>query len=88
MSVLEVAVDDHVATMTLKRPEARNALNPELIIALAETWDRLAADDDVRAIVVAAAEGSTFCSGSASRRRWPLVSQSSSRTGRTAGSSR
>ena len=63
MSVLEIAVDEHVATVTLNRPEARNALNPELIIALAETWDRLAADDDVRAIVVAAAEGSTFCSG-------------------------
>ena len=63
MGVLDVTIADHVATVTLNRPEARNALNPELIIALAEAWDRLAADDEVRVIVVAAAEGTTFCRG-------------------------
>ena len=63
MSVLDITSDGHVATVTLDRPEARNALNPELIIALAEAWDRLASDDAVRVIVVAAAQGTTFCSG-------------------------
>ena len=63
MSVVLVSRDDHVATVTLNRPEARNALNPELIVALAATWDELAADDEVRAVIVVGAEGSTFCSG-------------------------
>lgn len=63
MSVLLVSRADHVATVALNRPEARNALNPELVVALAATWDELAADDDVRAVIVTGAEGSTFCSG-------------------------
>lgn len=63
MTVVETSISDHVAVVTLNRAEARNALNPELIVALAETWRGLAADDEVRAIVVTGAEGSTFCSG-------------------------
>lgn len=63
MTVLDVQTDANVAVVTLNRPEARNALNPELIVALAAAWDQLAADDDVRAIVVTGADGSTFCSG-------------------------
>ena len=63
MSVVLVSKVDHVATVVLNRPDARNALNPELIVTLAATWDELAADGDVRAVVVTGAEGSTFCSG-------------------------
>jgi enoyl-CoA hydratase len=63
MAVVEIETNDHVAVVTLNRPEARNALNPELIVALARSWEQLAADDSVRAIVVTGAEGSTFCSG-------------------------
>lgn len=63
MDVVHTDIDGHVATVTLHRPDARNALNPELIIALADTWKSLADDDQVRVIVVAAAEGSTFCAG-------------------------
>ncbi len=54
---------DHVAFVTLNRPEARNALNPELVVALAATWRELAGDDEVRAVVVTSSGGSTFCSG-------------------------
>ena len=63
MDVAQISVEDHVATLTLNRPEARNSLDPELIIALADAWQSLADDDAVRAIVVAAAPCSTFCSG-------------------------
>ena len=63
MAVVETTVADHVALVTLNRAEARNALNPELIVELAATWRRLAADDEVRAIVVTGAPGTTFCSG-------------------------
>ncbi len=63
MTVLSTTIDDHVAVVTLNRPEARNALDPELLVALVETWERLAGDDTVRAVVVTGAEGSTFCAG-------------------------
>ncbi|MGI9624780.1 MAG: enoyl-CoA hydratase/isomerase family protein [Acidimicrobiales bacterium] len=63
MPVVEIEIRDHVAVLTLNRPEARNALNPELIVALARSWEQLADDEAVRAIVITGAEGSTFCAG-------------------------
>jgi enoyl-CoA hydratase len=63
MSVLLVTRAGHVATVALNRPEARNALDPELIVALALTWHELAVDDEVRVVIVTSAGGSTFCSG-------------------------
>ena len=41
MSVLNYEVNNHVAVVTLNRPEARNSLNPELIVALAEVWEQI-----------------------------------------------
>jgi enoyl-CoA hydratase len=63
MAVLSVERLDHLAVVTLQRADARNALNPELIVTLARTWDELAADDDVWVVVLTGAPGSTFCSG-------------------------
>ena len=40
-SVLETSTDEQVATLTLNRPEARNALSPELMDALAAELERL-----------------------------------------------
>ena len=31
----------HVALITLNRPEARNALSPEMLVRLADTWTDL-----------------------------------------------
>ena len=35
MALVEFALDDHVAVITLNRPEARNAINPEVGVRLA-----------------------------------------------------
>lgn len=51
-----------VATLTLNRPAARNALSLALIDALAETLAALAADRSVKAIVITGA-GAGFCAG-------------------------
>lgn len=62
-SPLTVTVDDRgVATLTLNRPEAHNALDDRLIDALAEAADALGADPAVRAVVLTGA-GPTFCAG-------------------------
>ena len=51
-----------VATLTLARPEKRNALSGEMIAELTEAAASLGSDADVR-VVVLAAEGSSFCAG-------------------------
>jgi enoyl-CoA hydratase/carnithine racemase len=51
-----------VATITLDRPERLNALNSAMERELLEVWDRVDADDDVRAVVVTG-RGRAFCAG-------------------------
>lgn len=55
-------VEDGVATLTMNRPEARNALTGEMLAALTEAIQRLAADPAVRAVVLTGA-GGAFCAG-------------------------
>ena len=62
MSVLEVDTSDGVRTLTLNRPEARNALNSELIRALAEGLADADRDDDVAVVVLTGADPA-FCAG-------------------------
>jgi methylglutaconyl-CoA hydratase len=59
---LTVAVADKVATVTLDRPELRNAFNETTIAELALAFDQLGQDDVVRAVVLAA-NGPAFCAG-------------------------
>lgn len=54
--------DSEIATITLARPERRNALSREMIGELTRALTELGADRTVRAIVLAA-EGPVFCSG-------------------------
>ena len=46
------AIDGPVATLTLNRPKALNALSPELMAALADAIEALDADDTVRCLVI------------------------------------
>ena len=52
---LKVEVSDKVATVTLNRPEARNAINQKLIRELRTIWDDLADDHAVSAVVLTGA---------------------------------
>ena len=57
MALVEVSLDDfHVALVRLNRPEARNALSPEMREELATSLERLDADPEVRCIVIAGAD--------------------------------
>ncbi len=51
-----------VATMTLNRPEKRNAMSGQMIDELHQAADQLGADDNVRAVILRGAGGS-FCAG-------------------------
>ncbi|PVE22896.1 enoyl-CoA hydratase [Microvirga sp. KLBC 81] len=51
-----------VATLMLNRPGQYNALSEEMLQALQQSLDELAADESVRCVVIAAA-GKAFCAG-------------------------
>jgi enoyl-CoA hydratase/carnithine racemase len=53
----------HVALVTLDRPQKANSLDPEMLRDLAAAWRALAADDDVRCVVLTGAGERVFCSG-------------------------
>ena len=55
-------VDDGVATLTMNRPEARNALSAAMSADLEEAIPRLAEDSDIR-VVVLTGTGGAFCAG-------------------------
>ncbi|WP_432714849.1 enoyl-CoA hydratase/isomerase family protein [Pedobacter sp.] len=56
------AVTDRIATITLNRPEKRNALNPELVALLTEKLTMAAAAPEVK-IIILKANGNTFSAG-------------------------
>lgn len=57
-----VDVQDHVATVTLNRPEFRNAATVEVHQELEDIWLKIARDEDVRAVVLTGA-GVAFSAG-------------------------
>src|SRR3954468_17402298 len=54
--------DGHVLTVSLNRPERRNAINGDVHAALRGILELAADDPDVRAIVLRG-EGKAFCAG-------------------------
>jgi enoyl-CoA hydratase/carnithine racemase len=59
---VRVEVNDHVATVTLSRPEKHNALDPAMFEAIADVAEQLAGTQGVRVVVLHGA-GPSFCSG-------------------------
>jgi len=55
-------IKDRVATITINRPERRNALNPGVIVGLKQYLDEIGANPKVSAIILTGA-GGNFCSG-------------------------
>jgi enoyl-CoA hydratase len=79
--VLRVAREGAVATLTLDRPDAMNALSAALRDAIARAFRALEADDAIRVVVLTGA-GRAFCAG------YDLKELASGATGPTAASAR
>jgi enoyl-CoA hydratase/carnithine racemase len=54
---------DHVATVTLDRPERLNAFNQAMLDDFAALWQRVRLDDEVRVVVLRAEGERAFCTG-------------------------
>jgi len=54
--------DGHVLTVTINRPEKKNAVNAEVLCGLSDAWHRLDEDDALRVAILTGA-GGVFCAG-------------------------
>jgi enoyl-CoA hydratase len=59
---------DHIATLTLNRPENRNSMTPDVLEGLAEGVARARSDADTRCLIVTG-RGKSFCAGADFRSR-------------------
>ena len=59
---ISYAVSDGIATITLNRPDKLNAFTAQMMHEMIDAFDRVDADDDVRAVIVTG-EGRAFCAG-------------------------
>jgi 2-(1,2-epoxy-1,2-dihydrophenyl)acetyl-CoA isomerase len=62
MSTVDYEVQDAVATITLKRPEAMNTMSPDLLTGTLDALEAAASDDGVRAVILTGS-GRAFCAG-------------------------
>jgi methylglutaconyl-CoA hydratase len=62
MKLVEITYDNHVSSITINRPEKRNALSSELVSALNDAFHEAISSSDARVIVLKAA-GTVFSAG-------------------------
>ena len=61
--VLLVEKQDYVCTLTINRPDRRNALNPEVLLNMGDTLKSLEDAEDVRVVIIRGAGDKAFSSG-------------------------
>ena len=54
---------DGIARLTFHRPEVRNAVDPEALCGLADAWQDLEADRDVRVVILTGGGDKAFTAG-------------------------
>ena len=69
MTLVRVELAERVATVTLDRPEALNAISTELALELAAAVEPLGVDPEVRAVVLTGAGERAFCVGADLKQR-------------------
>ncbi|MBA4022658.1 MAG: fatty-acid--CoA ligase [Gordonia sp.] len=62
-TTVEFEVTDHIATITLNRPDRLNCFNESMANEMAEIWGRVRDDDDIRVAVLQANGDRAFCTG-------------------------
>ena len=73
--VVNFAVAEGVAVITLNRPHVHNAINPEVQVRLNEAWQRVREDASIRVAVITGAGERAFCSGGDLQELIPLLTR-------------
>jgi enoyl-CoA hydratase len=55
--------EDGIAIVTMNRPEVRNAINPEMLCRLADAWEAINTDPEIRVAILTGAGDKAFCAG-------------------------
>ena len=55
--------EGHVATLTMNRPEVRNAINAEMLCRLADAWQDVNDDPQIRVAILTGSGDQAFCAG-------------------------
>lgn len=63
---------EHIAVLTLNRPDVRNAISPEMACRLADAFDVIDNDANIRVAVLTGRGNQAFCSGGDLARTLPL----------------
>ena len=63
MAKLEYSTRDRIAYLTINRPEARNAIDPDVHHAMIEAWVQFRDDDSVDVAILTGAGDDAFCAG-------------------------
>ncbi len=62
-----------IAYITLNRPEAQNAFDPETVVEIVDVWKDVRDDDSLRCAILTGAGNDVFCSGADLKRLIPLI---------------
>jgi enoyl-CoA hydratase len=62
-NVVLLKVEEQIATVTLNRPERRNALSIAAANRLYEIWEEIDGSNDIRAVILTSCDCGTFCAG-------------------------
>lgn len=72
-SHLLVEKSDSVMTVVMNRPEARNALSPQMLVKLAAAWREFRDSPELRVAILTGAGNEDFCAGGDLKLTMPLV---------------
>ena len=70
---LLVEKHDGVLVLTMNRPEARNALSPEMLVRLAQAWREFRESTDTQVAILTGTGDEDFCAGGDLKLTMPLV---------------
>jgi len=73
MAAIEFEYSDHIATVTINRPDARNAMNPEVFVRLYDAFHEIESNNDIRVAIITGAGDKAFCAGADLGRLIPLM---------------
>jgi methylglutaconyl-CoA hydratase len=62
MKFIQISEKDNFITLTLNRPDVRNAFNPEMISELKSAFQKMSTQKNLRAVIIKG-EGKSFCAG-------------------------
>ena len=75
MPALLFEVRDHIAYLTLNRPQVHNAIDAEMTMRLVDAWEQVNHDDAIRVVILTGAGDQAFSSGADLGRLIPLFTR-------------